>query len=158
MADLSPHFSLAELTRSTTADRLRLANTPTQDQVANLEALAAMLERIRTHLSNRLGRDCPVVVTSAFRSPAVNKAVGGVTSSDHISGQAADILAPAFGSPREVALALKPGVASLGIGQLILERVGGRSWVHVSTRTPLLALNKILTITDAGPVPGIQEA
>lgn len=147
---MSPHFSLAELTRSSTAKRLRLDNTPPADVLRALQHTADMLERIRSTL------DVPIIVTSGYRSPAVNRAVGGVTSSDHLSGQAADIVAPRFGTPHLVAKTLAPLVNTLGIEQLILEGVKGKQWVHVSTRRPAKANNRIITITDAGARAGIH--
>lgn len=147
---LTPHFTLGELTRSSTAERLRLDNTPTPEALRALQTTAEMLERIRT----TLGR--PIIVTSAYRSSAVNRAVGGATSSDHMAGQAADIVVPAFGTPHLVASALAPLVSVLGIGQLILEGVKGKQWVHVSTRTPLKPVNRVITITDAGVRVGIH--
>lgn len=147
---LTPHFTLGELTRSSTAERLRLDNTPTPEALRALQTTAEMLERIRT----TLGR--PIIVTSAYRSPAVNRAVGGATSSDHMAGQAADIVVPDFGTPHLVASALAPLVSVLGIGQLILEGVKGKQWVHVSTRTPAKPVNRVITITDAGVRVGIH--
>lgn len=148
---LTKHFTLEELTRSATADRLGLPNWPDADDLRRLRATAEMLQRIR----DTLGR--PIIVTSGYRSPAVNRAVGGVTSSDHARGQAADILVPSYGTPYQVAKALAPLVSVLGIGQLILEGVKGKQWVHVSTRVPDRPVNRVITITDAGAQVGIQE-
>jgi zinc D-Ala-D-Ala carboxypeptidase len=147
---LSQHFTLAELVASSTATRLRLDNTPPDSVIASLRTTAEMLERIRSTLG------VPVMVTSGYRSPAVNKAVGGVTSSDHTMGQAADFVAPKYGSPYLIASLLAPLVSTLGIEQLILEGVKGKQWIHVSTRKPSKPINRILTITDAGARPGIQ--
>lgn len=147
---LTPHFSLAELTRSTTAAARGIDNTPTPDAVSNLLYTAEMLERIRATLG------VPIVVTSGYRGPRLNAAVGGVTSSDHTTGQAADIVAPRFGTPHAVASLLAPLVSTLGIGQLILEGIGGKQWVHVSTRPPQRAVNRILTITASSARPGIH--
>ena len=148
---LTPHFTLAELTASTTAQRLRLDNTPPPELMPRLVRTAEMLERIRSTLG------VPVIVTSGYRNRAVNAAVGGVTSSDHAQGHAADIVAPRFGSPTQIARTLAPLVAVLGIGQLILEGVKGKQWVHVSTRVPEKAANRVITITDAGAQLGIQD-
>ncbi|MDH6185471.1 D-Ala-D-Ala carboxypeptidase family metallohydrolase [Polaromonas sp. CG_23.6] len=147
---LTQHFSLAELTASATAQRLGLDNTPAPELVPRLVLTAEMLERIRTTLG------VPVTVTSGYRAPRVNHAVGGVTSSDHAQGHAADIVAPGYGSPFEVARLLAPLVSTLGIGQLILEGIKGKQWVHVSTRTPEKLANRVITITDAGARVGIQ--
>jgi zinc D-Ala-D-Ala carboxypeptidase len=148
---LTQHFTLNELTHSSTAQRLKLDNTPTPEALASLLYTAEMLERIRATL------EVPIVVTSGYRGPVVNRAVGGVSSSDHMTGQAADIVAPRFGTPHAVAARLAPLVGTLGIGQLILEGVGGKQWVHVSTRPPQKAVNRILTITNAGVRSGIHR-
>ena len=155
--NLSKHFTLAELTRSSTAERLGLSNKPSAKDIDALRDLAEMLEKVRAHLSEQAGKPVPIIVTSAYRSPAVNKAVGGVTSSDHMLGMAADILAPAFGSPYEVALSISNRIHPLGVGAVILENVRGKQWVHLSIAVPAKAINRILTITDAGAIPGIQD-
>lgn len=146
---LTPHFTLAELTASTMAASLRIDNTPPPELIPRLILLAEMLERIRATLGS------PVVVTSGYRCQQLNLAVGGASTSDHPQGHAADIIAPNFGSATEVARLLAPLVATLGIGQIILEGVRGKQWVHVSTHVPERAINRVITITDAGVVPGI---
>lgn len=148
---LSAHFTLAELTASNTAKLRGIDNTPAPELMPRLVLTAEMLERIRSTLG------VPVIVTSAYRSRQLNAAVGGVTSSDHTQGHAADIVAPAFGTAYEVAKALAPLVSVLGIGQIILEGIKGKQWVHVSTRSPEKASNRVITITDAGAQLGIQE-
>ena len=87
----------------------------------------------------------------------MNKAVGGVTTSDHAQGRAADIVAPRYGTPLQIARALAPLVDVLGIGQLIYERFGSTAWVHVSTRVPDKRVNRVITITSAGTQLGVQE-
>ena len=74
---LTPHFSLAELTRSATAQRLGLDNTPHPDDLPRLQQLAEMLERIRSPLGH------PITITSGYRSREVNQAVGGSPKSQH---------------------------------------------------------------------------
>lgn len=149
---LTPHFTLAELTASNKAKQLGIDNTPAPELLPRLILLAELLERIRTTLG------APVMVTSGYRCSALNRAVGGVTSSDHTQGHAADIVAPAYGTPAQVAAKLAQLVSELGIGQIILEGIKGKSWVHVSTHAPEKAINRILTITDAGLVVGIAQA
>ena len=146
---LSSHFTLAELTASNTAKRLGLDNTPAPELLPRLIMLAEMLERIRSTVN------APVIITSGYRAPAVNRAVGGVTSSDHTQGHAADIVAPGFGTAEQLARLLAPLVSTLGVGQLILEGISGKRWVHVSTHSPERAINRVLTITDAGIAIGI---
>lgn len=148
---LTPHFTLAELTASNKAQALGINNTPAEDLLPRLIRLAEMLERIRSTLN------VPIIITSGYRGQALNRAVGGVTSSDHTQGHAADIVAPGYGTPYQVAKALAPMVSVLGIGQIILEGVKGKQWVHVSTRAPDKVANRVITITDAGAQLGIQE-
>jgi zinc D-Ala-D-Ala carboxypeptidase len=73
-------------------------------------------------------------------------------ASDHLRAMAADFKAPAFGTPLEVCRALAPHLDDLGIGQLIHEF---GTWVHVSTRRPEREVNRTLTISHAGTMPGI---
>lgn len=146
---LTHHFTLAEFTRSAKAKALGIDNTPPPDIVPRLVRTAEMLERIRSTMM------CPVFVISGYRCPELNRAVGSRSTSDHTQGHAADIVAPMFGHPTEVARILAPLVSVLGIGQLILEGVDGKQWVHVSTRVPENPINRVLTITDSGVVPGI---
>ena len=151
MSDLTDHFTFAEMTASTTAKRLGLNNVPDGAALYQLTKTAEMLERVRALLG------VPITVTSAYRSPAVNKAVGGRTSSDHCKGMAADIVAPRLGNAHAVASAIAPHVSTLGVGQLILEGVAGKQWVHLSIDPVDKPINRIITITDRGTVPGIVE-
>ena len=149
---LTPHFKLVELTRSNTAQRLKLDNTPPPDVERRLLYTAEMLERIRSTLG------VPIIVTSGYRGPVLNRAVGGVSSSDHMTGEAVDFIAPRFGMPFAVAALLAPLVSTLGIGQLLYESIGGKQWVHASTRQPDRMVNRILTITASSVRPGIHQA
>lgn len=83
---LSAHFTLQELTRSATAERLKIPNMFTADVVDNLQRLCTeVLEPLRAHLGH------PITINSGYRCPALNKAVGGVPNSFHLTGRAADI-------------------------------------------------------------------
>ena len=146
---LSPHFTLSEMTASAKARSLGLANLPPPELMPRLVLLAEMMERIRSTLG------VPITITSGYRSPPVNRAVGGVTSSDHTQGHAADFVAPRYGSASDIAETLAPLVSVLGIGQIILEGVKGKQWVHVSTHAPEKSINRVLTITDKGLAVGI---
>lgn len=150
---LTPHFTLSELTRSSTAERLGLVNTPDATALANLQRTAHMLEGIRAHLGGK-----PIIVTSGYRGRKVNEAVGGATSSDHLAGQAADIQVPSFGKPYDVAKALAAELDRLGIGQIIYEVNGNSRWVHVSTRVPAKPANRVITIVvGKGTYLGVQS-
>lgn len=148
---LSEHFTLHELTRSTTAQRLGIDNTPGADELQQLHRTAQMLERVRAQLGGQ-----PVLINSGFRNRAVNAAVGGVTSSDHAKGMAADVRVPGYGTPYEVAKALAPHIGVLGIGQIIYESVGGAQWVHLSTRIPAQAVNRVITVHGSKTMVGVQ--
>ena len=148
---LTPNFTLHELTFSGTAVKLKIDNTPPPETVARLKATARMLEKVRALLG------APVVVSSGYRSKLLNTAVGGSSTSDHLTGDAADITVPKFGSPDKVASYLAMDLDELGIGQLILEKFKTSQWVHVSTRVPSKAQNRILTITESGTTSGIRS-
>lgn len=152
---LSPHFSLSELTASAKAEQLGLSNQPPPEVVPRLILLADLLERIREHLA------APMTITSGYRGAEVNRAVGGVTSSDHTRGDAADFVAPKFGTPYDIAKALAPMIDALGVGQVIYEgfkRADGSwsRWCHVSTRTPANVSSRVITISSAGTRLGVQ--
>lgn len=114
---LTANFSLAELT---VTDR-NMPNVPNEAEVASLRSLAEM---ILQPLRDAVGK--PVRVNSAFRSEAVNRAVGGTATSQHRLGQAADIHVPGMTSA-EVA----KKIVALGLPfDQVIEEFG--SWVHVS--------------------------
>ena len=159
-ARLSDHFTVAEFTASRTAQAQGIDNDLPIDLLANARVTAAMLERIRSHLSDLKGREVPITITSGYRSAALNAAVGGSPRSDHLQALAADIRAPSFGSPLDVARALEGVTDEMGIGQLINEYPDKASagWVHVSIQAPAQAQNRIITVTASGTVPGIIAA
>jgi len=117
---LSPHFSLAELTASQTAARKGLDNTPDAVVKNNLTITAANLEKVRDLLKH------PIIISSGYRSPAVNRAVGGSATSAHTKGWAVDFICPGFGSPVQVVEKLKS--SDLIFDQIIEEG----TWVHIS--------------------------
>lgn len=118
--NLSPNFTLEELTHSEIAERLGLDNTPTEDVKANLVRLARFLEEVRAVLKR------PIMVSSAYRSPKVNEAVGSKPTSQHCIGCAADIKVPGLTPDNIVKELLK---TNLEYDQLIREF---DSWVHIS--------------------------
>lgn len=119
--NLTRSFNLAELLHSQTAIRRGIDNTPTSAIVAELQRLAQL---VLQPLRDRLDR--PVVVSSGYRSPALNRAVGGAEHSDHMAGRAADITVPGM-KPRDVALTIV--AMRVPYDTVILE---GGAWVHVA--------------------------
>lgn len=125
---LTRNFTLEEFCHSQTADRLGLSNQPTANIVQHLMTTAHGLEQVRTLTQS------PIVISSGYRSHLVNKAVGGAQESQHLTGQAADITAPGFGTPRQLMEAIYK--AKIPYDQLILEFASlldaSRGWVHIS--------------------------
>lgn len=142
--NLSPNFTLAELTRSQAARRHGLKNTPGPAAVANLRRLADLLEDVRLMLKR------PVFVTSAYRAPAVNRRVGGSATSAHCFGLAADLEVPGL-SPSQVAAMLAGDKKLMAqVDQLILEFPPG-GWVHLGLAKPGRAPRRqVLTATRRG--------
>ena len=119
--NLTPNFSLEELTFSSTALRMGIDNTPPASIIPNLQALATGLEKVRSYLGGN-----PVDIDSGYRSQALNAAVGGVADSAHLQGWAADFLCWDYGSPAQIVSALQ--ASGIAFDQLIQEG----TWVHIS--------------------------
>lgn len=115
---MTPHFTLAELT---VTNHRTLDNTPDPVALANLQRLAEFLEKVKELLWFK-----PIMVNSAYRSAAVNAAVGSKDTSQHRTGCAADIRVPGM-TPREVVDACIKG--GLPFDQIILEF---DAWTHIS--------------------------
>ena len=125
---LSKHFTLEEMTVSQTAVRKGINNNPRATALSNLKWTCRNMEYVRTHL-----HDLPIFVSSGYRSPALNKAIGGARTSAHTKGFAVDFRCPGFGTPYQVAKALAEEAdrqeTFIEFDQLISEF--GR-WVHIS--------------------------
>ena len=132
--NLSPHFTLEELT---VTDHRTLDNTPDDDAKVNLYRLAQFLEQVKEVLQFK-----PILVNSAYRSAAVNDAVGSKDTSQHRLGCAADIRVPGM-TPDEVVRAV---IASkLDYDQVIREL----TWTHISIpNTPEAKPRKMALIID----------
>ena len=144
---LSEHFLLSEFTRSTTAERLGLdnsldaSNPLDQDVINNLRNLCEqVLEPLRVHAGQ------PIMIGSGYRSPALNKAVGGVKNSQHMTGEACDIRLPRtpyvdWGdnlAHTDMSVAyrwLDFLEHHTDFDQLILEHSHGEYWIHVSCKS-----------------------
>jgi zinc D-Ala-D-Ala carboxypeptidase len=120
--NLSPHFTLDEMTVSQTAARKGLDNTPSEAVIAKMRKTAQGLEGVRIVLGG-----APIIISSGYRSPAVNAAVGGARVSQHLTGEAVDFTSPRFGSVVDVFTAIRR--SGIKYDQLIQEF---GSWVHIS--------------------------
>jgi zinc D-Ala-D-Ala carboxypeptidase len=152
--NLTENFTLSEMTKSETALRHDMDNTPNEVQIASLKALAEqVLQPIRDHYAKG------VKVNSGFRHPEVNAKVGGSRTSDHCRGMAADIEIP--GVPNhELAEWIK---ANLPYTQLILEfytrGVPDSGWVHVSYDPANLKKQDLTAVKEGGKtvyLPGLH--
>jgi zinc D-Ala-D-Ala carboxypeptidase len=146
---LSPNFSLDELILSNEAVRRGIDNTPAPDIVANLRRLAAQMEVVRKHLGG-----LPMMISSGYRCPALNAAVGGAANSDHVKGLAVDFIVPRFGSVLDTAVAVSK--SDVDFDQIIYEF--GR-WVHLAVAPAGRdAKGELLSIMKGtGYYPGLSE-
>ena len=133
MIKLTDNFTLDELTARNTAERMDIDNKPHPKDLENLKQTAKMLEQIRT-----LCGDYPLIVSSGYRSPILNSAVGGSKKSFHCRGKAADFTIRQFGSPYDVC----KKIINSGIQfDLIIQEYG--RWIHIQWNTK--PRRKILT-------------
>lgn len=143
---LTPHFSLEEMTTTSTG----LPNIPTGQLLANLKHTAEQMEKVRKILGT------PIQINSAYRSDAVNRKVGGVTTSAHSFGFAVDFISPKFGTPYEICEALIKG--GMKFDQLIHEK---RRWVHIGfgLKSGLSNRQQVLTLPPASSryLPGLVK-
>ena len=149
VTNLSEHFTLAELTKTNT----NLKNVPSEAQVANLKRLCGWLEKLRSRYNERyegpvdvftplalrrgVGGEVPIVINSGYRSPAVNKAVGGAPTSNHLTGCAADIRVSGMEQALRYAVILLDISDESGedFDELLIERnARGAIWLHFAVR------------------------
>lgn len=137
MTQLSPHFSLAELTVTSTG----IPNIPTGVYLQNLIYTAQQMEKVRAILGT------PIKVNSGYRCDAVNRAVGGVTTSAHSFGFAVDFVSPEFGDPYTICAKLIQ--AGMQFDQLIMER---NRWVHIGfgLKSGISHRQQVLTLPPKG--------
>src|SRR4029077_792637 len=146
-AMLSEHFSYAELIYSQTASRMGLSNEPDTASYNNLKLLCQVLEEVR-----RICNSHPVLITSGYRSPEVNAACGGSSTTAPLSGLAAGFHIPEFGDPLTVCQTLEPYIDTLGVDQLIWEY---GDWVHLGLcNPPATPRCQCLTIDNSGTKTG----
>ena len=133
---LTEHFDLSEFTRSATADKLHIDNTIPEELIPNLKNLCEqVLEPLREHFNK------PVVISSGYRCPKLNRLVGGVPNSQHQKGEAADIK---LYSVEEGKRWFNWIVENCNFDQALWERESKNSclfWIHISCK-PIISKNR----------------
>ena len=130
---LSEHFSLAELTKTNTG----IENVPNEAQVENLRRVCRWLERLRKRWNDKYGDgDDPIIINSGFRTAAVNKAVGGVPSSNHLTGCAVDIRCIGMEQALRYAAILLDisDMSREDFDELLIEQKRSVIWIHFAVR------------------------
>lgn len=133
---LTKHFARSEFERSATAEKYGIDNSVPPSHIPSLTALCEhILEPLREHING------PVIISSGYRCPVLNKAVGGARNSQHITGEAADIVPPPtviHSQPTALKSWFDWIEAHCNFDQLIWETANGRDyWIHVSCRRNL---------------------
>ena len=130
---LSEHFLLRELCKTKTG----IKNVPNEEQVNNLKRLCRWLEELRRRWNGLYGDgDDPIIINSGFRSPEVNKAVGGVPTSNHTTGCAVDIRCIGIEQALRYA-AILLDISDLNhedFDELLIEQKGRVIWIHFAVR------------------------
>lgn len=153
--DLSKNFTLSSMVRSSTADSLGIKNTPNAKELRNLKSLVTkLLQPLRDDIG------LPIHVNSGFRNDATNKAVGGVSTSAHRLGYAADIVCPGYkgGNVKEFCKYIENWLTANNVAfdQLIYEHIGNSKWVHIGIKNANgLQRKQVLTIRNRKTYQGI---
>lgn len=130
---LTEHFTLEEMTKT----KSKADNTPSAEQVKNLKRMCRWLEMLREKWNRKYGEgDDPVVVNSGYRSAEVNKAVGGVANSNHLTGCAVDIRVTGMDQMiryANILLDISDENDEL-FDEILLERNGNKMWLHFAVR------------------------
>ena len=126
-------MTLGELCKTS----VRMENVPNEAQVENLKRLCRWLERLRRRWNDLYGEgDDPIIINSGYRSPAVNKAVGGAPTSNHLTGCAVDIRVAGLEQLLRYAVILLDisDESKEDFDELLLERKGAVMWLHFAVR------------------------
>ena len=145
---LSEYFTLGELCK--TSAKTQDGNIPSHVHIENLKRLCGWLEMLRSEWNKRYGEgNDPIIINSGYRSPAVNKAVGGVATSNHLTGCAADIRVANMEQLIRYAIILLDYTDETGeeFDELLLERNRfGAFWLHFAVK-PKGNRHKVLFIS-----------
>ena len=131
---LSEHFTLEEMTKR---KNLALDNTPTGEALENMKRVCRWLEMLRSEWNKRYGDGgAPIIINSGYRSPAVNKAAGGVATSNHLTGCAVDIRVSGKKQLLRYAVILLDisDEAQEPFDELLIEQEDGKLWLHFAVR------------------------
>ena len=135
-AKLSQHFTLGELCK--TSVKTKDGNIPSHVHIENLKRVCSWLEMLRSEWNNRYGDgDDPIIINSGYRSPQVNKAVGGVATSNHLTGCAVDIRVLGIEQLLRYAVILLDisDESQEDFDELLIERnAKGTYWLHFAVR------------------------
>ena len=134
-ARLSQHFTLGELCK--TSAKTQDGNIPSHVHIENLKRLCGWLEMLRSEWNKRYGEgDDPIIINSGYRSEAVNKAVGGVSGSNHLTGCAVDI--HVLGKEQAIRYAcILLDIADESqedFDELLIEQTSKSLWIHFAVR------------------------
>ena len=142
MTKLTEHFTLKEMTAS--AKHPEIYNVPPLEVIDNIKRVCEWLEDLRRLYNARYvqGDAKPLLVNSGYRSQALNRAVGGATKSNHLTGCAADIRCPGKSANERAQIALRYAILLIEIAEmrnerfdeLIIERKGTNWWVHFAVK------------------------
>ena len=145
MTKLTTHFSLEEMSKTNVKG---VSNAPDAKATANLYRVCGWLEELRSEYNKRYGEatpsrppqgegdEYPIIINSAFRNPAVNKAVGGSLTSNHLTGCAADIRVLGMEQLIRYAAILLDisDKAKKDFDEILMERKGNSLWLHFAVR------------------------
>ena len=125
------HFTISELTYSTKARELHIDNSPFSYTI--IDNLTQLTENLLDPIREAWG--APIIITSGYRSDALNKAVGGAKTSAHRYGLAVDVVPKNMADIDEFAAFVKDYLKDKEYDQLILERKGGSRWLHIGYKS-----------------------
>lgn len=125
------YFSISELTHSTKAKELRIDNTPFSYSI--IDNLTNLVENLLDPIREAWGE--PLIITSGYRSDALNKAVGGSKTSAHRFGLAVDVVPKEMAKYDEFVAFVKDFLKDKEYDQLILEKKGASRWLHIGHKS-----------------------
>ena len=147
---LTPHFSLLEMVRSTSHPEV--PNNPTPKQVENLRRVCQWLEDLRRLYNERYGgpgADLPINVSSGYRSYKLNNKVGGARDSNHLMGCAADLVCrDCAQAVQYAALLMEISVDRGAWDEIIIEKKFNHFWLHFAVCPPSIVNRSKVTVIE----------